>query len=627
MNKPGGYMGKILRVNLTKERITEEFLNEVTLREYVGGTGLGAKLMYDEVPAGVEWSDPENRLIWLTGPLSGTRAPGSGLYTVATRGPLTNLFVAAHSNGFFGARLKFAGYDAIIVQGAAERWLYLYLHDGVAELRNAGHLIGKDTWETQELLSQEVGNGKVSVSCIGPAGENMVKYACICCDKGHVASTNGCGAVMGSKKLKAVVVHGKSSVPLHDKARFTDLTKQWWEETSATAWGMLIPVLGTNGQLSATYDMGMAPIRNLTGYEWPENEQFNGDAIREYYNGKATTCHSCRFAHCHQIELKSGPHKGKIVEEAEYEGTQAFSCMIGNMDNIDAVEWLNHVNDGLGMDLKEQAFVLGLAMECYEKGLITKEDTGGVDLTWGNVEGVETMMNQIARREGFGNVLAEGVMRAAFKIGGDAPNFAVYTHKGNAPHVMDPRAMWSISFGMAISDMGSAYAADMGDVGNLMDDLDFSDSDFSVLDPDNAFSETFVPKNQAITARRGHFVDSLGVCYFVAGVPWTTIADTVSAATGWDFTWEEAASVGERILNTMRAFNIRHGMTREHNSVSPRILEAPSGGPVQGITVADKWDEMLDTYYEAMGWDKQGRPLPETLSRLGLENVSQELWP
>lgn len=627
MVKLGGYMGKILRVDLTNERITAEPLpDEATLRKFLGGSGLGIKLLYDEVPAGVEWSDPANRLIWLTGPLSGSKAPGSGQYAVATRGPLTDLFVASHCNGFFGARCKSAGYDAIIVQGAAKKWVYLYVHDDVAELRDAAHLRGKDIWETQELLPKEVGERQASVSCIGPAGENLVKYACIGSDRGHVASTNGVGAVMGSKKLKAIVAHGKAPLPIHDKARFNALVKDWWEQAGASTWGFLIPMLGTNGQLSATYGMGMGPVRNLTGYEWPENEKFDGAGLRAYYNGKARPCYACRFAHCHEIELKSGPHQGAVVEEAEYEGTQAFSCQIGNMADVDAAEWLNNVNDRLGMDLKEQAWVMGMAMECYNKGLITKKDTGGIDLTWGNVEGVEAMLNKIAHRDGFGDVLAEGVMRAALKIGGDAPKFAVYTHKGNGPHMMDPRALWSISFGMAVTEMGAGPASDMGDLGDLPQKLGLS-SDANVLDPTMAFDADFVPRTQAAMARRGHFIDSLGVCMFVSGVPWTTVADTISAVTGWDFTWQEGAAAGERSLNLMRAFNIRHGMTREDNSVSPRILEPPVGGPVQGITVAPKWDEMLDTYYDLNGWDKQGRPLPETLKRLELEYAAKELWP
>ena len=615
-------MGKVLRVDLTKELITEEKLpDEATLRQYVGGTGLGVKIMYDEVPAGVEWSDPANRLIWTSGVLAGTKAPGSGTYTVATKGPLTNLFVASHANGFFGARLKFAGYDAIIVQGAAKRWVTLYVHDGVAELRDAAHLLGKDTWETEEVLKKEIGESQSSVSCIGPAGENLVKYAAICSDKGHIASTNGCGAVMGSKKLKAITVHGKTPVPINDKTKFNALIKNWWDQANQTSlWGMIIPALGTNGSFSASYSMGIVPVKNYTAHDFPENEKFNGDNLRAYYDeAKNSSCFACRWGHCRYFQLKSGPHKGETVEEAEYEGAAGFSSQIGNTD-VDAMEWLNNLNDRLGMDAKEQAFVMGLAIECYEKGVINKKDTDGVELTWGNVQAVETMLNKIARREGFNDILAEGVMRAAKKIGGDAPKFAVYTHKGNAPHVHDDRGMWSILFSMVISDMGSIPAGDMGDVGDMMDNIGAN-----ALDPSQAFSEDMVPKGQAINGRRGHFIDCLGVCMFVSGVPFQTVADTISAATGWDFTWREAAEVGYRVMNMMRAFNLKHGLTREDNHVSPRILEAPTEGSAAGVSIAPKFEQMLDTYYEAMGWDKEGRPLPETLKKLGLDRVAKDL--
>ena len=395
--------------------------------------------------------------------------------------------------------------------------------------------------------------------------------------------------------------------------------KDWWEQVDGTIWGIIVPTMGTSGQYSAAYSLGTLPVKNLTANEFPDHYRFNGDNLRAYYNGKPRPCYACRLGHCHEIELKSGPHKGEIVEEAEYEGTAAFSSQIGNND-IDAAEWLNNVNDRLGMDVKEQAFVVGLAIECYEKGVITKHETDGLELTWGNVLAVETMLHKIARRGGFGDVLAEGVMRAAQKIGGDAPKFAVYTHKGNAPHVHDDRGMWNILFSMAISDNGSIPAGDMGDVGDLLDTVGDN-----FLDPSLAFSEEYVPKSQAIMARRGHFIDCLGICMFVSGVQFRTVSDAVSAVTGWDFTWQEAAGVGERVLNMMQVFNIRHGLSREDNCVSPRMLEAPTDGLAEGVSAASKFDQMLDIYYEAMGWDKMGKPLSETLNRLGLDMVVKDL--
>ncbi|MFC2009731.1 aldehyde ferredoxin oxidoreductase family protein [Chloroflexota bacterium] len=620
MAKLGGYVGKILRVDLTKERITEEKLDESTLRMFIGGSGLGTKIMYDEVPAGVEWSDPENRLIWATGVFSGTKAPGSGTHAVVTKGPLTNLLAASHANGYFGARLKFAKYDAIVVQGSAKRWVYLYIHDGVAELRDAAHLVGRDTWETEDMLKKEIAERQLSVSCIGPAGENLVKYAAILCDKGHIAASNGCGTVMGSKKLKAIAVHGKAAVPINDKGRFTTLVKDWWEQANVTMFAKLVNSMGTPGYYSAAHKIGWLPVKNLTTSIFPDHSNFGGDNIRKYYNGKPHPCYGCRLNHCYEFQIKTGPHKGEIVEEAEYEDIAAFSSQIGNGD-VDAAEWLNNVNDRLGMDAKEQAFLISLAMECYEKGLITKKDTDGIELTWGNVQAVETMLHKIARRNGFGDVLAEGVMRAAQKIGGDAPKFAVYTHKGNAPHVHDPRAGWSGMFLQAISDNGSMPAFDLGDVGDLSPALTNS-----FMNPSTAFSAESIPHSTALLARRGNFVDSLGVCYFVSAATLKTLADAVSAATGWDFTWREAADAGERIANLMRAFNIRHGHSREHDTISPRLVEAPQEGLAKGISIGPVFDKMVDTYYESLNWDKGGRPLPETLKRLGLDGVAKELW-
>ncbi len=620
----GGYMGKILRVDLSQGTISEESLpNQTVLRNYLGGTGLGVRLMYDEVPAGLDWSDPDNRLIWLTGPFTGTNAPGSGTYTVATKGTLTNFFTATHSNGFFGTRLKQAGYDGIIVQGRAKDWVYLTIKDGVAELHDAGHLVGKDAWETEEILLAELaeGKGKPSVSCIGPAGENLVKYAAICSDQGHIASTNGAGCVMGSKKLKAIVVKGTGKTPVHDPERFAKLVEEWWEECYGTIWGSLLPSLGTNGQYVGAYDLGTLPVRNYTTSVFPTADKFNGDNMRAYYKGKPKPCWACRLSHCQEIVIQSGPHKGAVVEEPDYEPTAAFSSMIGNDEDIDGAAWLSHLNDRLGMDAKEQATVMGLVIECYEKGILTKEDTDGQEMTWGNVEAVEAMLYKIAHREGFGNTLAEGVMRAAYAIGGEAPNFAVYTHKGNAPHVHDDRGMWNIAFSMAVSDMGSIPAGDMGDVGDMLDTVGDN-----FLDPERAFDADYVPRSQAIMFRRGHFIDCLGICMFVAGVKFSLVADTLSAVTGWDMTWQECAEIGERAMNMMRAFNVKNGHTRADNCLSPRILEAPVDGPAKGISIAPKFDEMLNIYNQALGWDLDGKPLPATLKRLGLKKVAKEIY-
>ena len=430
----------------------------------------------------------------------------------------------------------------------------------------------------------------------------------------------GVGAVASSKKLKAIVVHGKGVVPIHDKGRFTAAVKDWHEQNKTTLWGMMLPAMGSNAQYSASHDMGFLAIKNGTSHSFPEHPKFNGDNLRVYYpEKKFRSCYGCRFTHCRDIELKSGPHKGEIVEEADWEPLQAFSSMIDNTD-VDTAMWLSNVNDRLGMDAKEHAFINGLVMECYEKGVLTKKDTDGLELNWGNVQAIETLLHKIARRDGFGDVLADGVMGAAQKIGGDALKFAYYNKKGHAPHVMDHRGMWVILFGMAVTDLGAGTAGDMGDMGDLEGALGAA-----FMDPAMAFSPTVVPNISAQMGRRGGFVDCLGVCMYVSGVPLKTLAKALSALTGFDYTWLDCLHVGDRALNMMRCFNIRCGQTREHDWMSPKEYEAPTGGPAKGISAASAWDQMLDLYYETMGWDKEGRPLPETLKNLGLDSVAKDL--
>ncbi|MFC1925515.1 aldehyde ferredoxin oxidoreductase family protein [Chloroflexota bacterium] len=621
MAKLGGYVGKLLRVDLTNERLTDEYIDEATWRKYIGGTTMGTKILFDEVPPDTDWSDPENRLIWMTGPFTGSGSPGSANFSVVTKGSLTGFLASAQANGWFGPRLKFAGYDGIIVQGKAKRWVYLYVHDGNAELRHAAHLLGKDTWETEETLQKEIGQSQVSVSCIGPAGENLVRFATVNCDRGHVCSSNGPGAVMGSKKLKAVVVNGKVRPHINNKSRFNAIVKEWWEQTSMAMFGALVHNLGTSGQLAAIEMMGILPVKNLTTCKFPEAPLFDGSSIRANYRQvRRRPCFGCKLNHIHDIEIAKGPHKGAVVEEPEYEPMAGFGPTIGNTDP-DASIWLANVNDRLGMDAKEQVFLMGLIIECYEKGVITKKDTDGLEMTWGNVKAVESMMHKIARRDGFGDVLAEGIYRASQSIGGDAPNFAVYTHKGGAPHVQDPRGNWSIAFSFAVFDNGSA-PPDMGDLGDILPDLDA----LWFMDPSSGFDAEKIPGFQAIRARRGNFGDSNGTCFFCSAfVKLETITNSLSALTGWDFSWQEAAEVGERSMSLQRAFNIKHGHTREDNSISPRLKEALPDGPSQGVSIAANFDKMIDRYNEAVGWDREGRPLPENLKRLGLEFVIKDL--
>lgn len=612
------YIGRILRVDLSTGEISEEHFDPGLLRKYVGGAGLGIKILYDEVPPGVGPFDPDNRLIFASGPLGGTRVPGSGNYSVLTKGPLTNLISSAQANGFWGPRLRFAGFDAVVIQGASPEWVYLWVHDGEAELRPAQHLLGADTWDTEDRVKQEVGQDRASVACIGPSGENLVRFAAVCSDKGHIASTNGPGAVMGSKKLKAIAVFGPTGVKVHDPDRIKSMRDPWVESAEQSQLGQMMKAVGTLGSFSGIAMGGLLPVKNLTTNLFPEHPRFNADYIRSHFEYRKRPCWGCSWSHCGTIKVTEGPYAGLEAEEPEYESMAAWSSLVGITDPGMSIK-INDVADRLGMDAKEGGFLVSLLMECYEKGVIGPKDTDGLELRWGNGEAVIQLLDNVAHRRGFGDVLAEGTKRAAESIGGDASSFAVYTKQGISPHVHDPRGGWNFLVGQSLSDMGSVQGRAP----------DRPDPDIGCETPARPFSAEGLSKGMAKGVTRSQFLDTLGMCaYWALGVRLPIVTDALSAATGWDFTPQEALEVGERITNLQRSFNIRHGATPEKDDViSPRLAQAPVDGPAQGKTIGPVYLQIHHDYYKAMGWDEvTSKPLPETLRRLGLEDVVKDLW-
>jgi len=621
-----GYMGKILRVDLSKERTTEEVPDPSTLRQYLGGTGIGIKYLYDEVPPEIQWNDPHNRLIFATGPVGGTRLGGSGSFSVVTKGPLTNGAVSTQANGFFGAFLKFSGFDAIVAQGAAKKWVYLYIHDGTAELRDAAHLVGKDTWETEELIKKELGKKEheLSVFSIGPAGENLVAFASIAGDRGHVAAHGGAGAVMGSKRLKAIAVsHGRSPVEVADKERLSFLAKELYEKvTGDPASGGRLANWGTTGNIQAAKGRLAAaslPVKNYTTSHFPKWVEFSRETIDPLFEIQNAPCWACRYTHCRILKVKAGPYAGYVGEEPEYEQWAAWGPLIGQKDQVKAFVLSNEV-DRLGMDVNHAGWVISWLMECYDKEIISKDDLDGLEMGWGNAEAALAMLRKIAKREGVGDVLAKGIQRAIESFPPAAQRLAIYTKKGNTPRGHDHRTSWRMLLDTCVSDTSTDEAGSMA-----------AKPESAGLPGD---ADPFSPEvNATIVSRiinRMPLDDSLVMCRFNnrgAGINMDYFAEILKAATGWDFTGEEVSTVGTRIVNLLRAFNIRHGLTADLDAPSPRYGSAPIDGPFQGISSEPAWKEMVSRYYELMGWDvKAGKPLPETLERLGLEHVIKDIW-
>ena len=616
-----GYAGRILRVDLGSERISEEVLDEATLRKWVGGVGFGAKYLYDEVPPGVQWSDPENRLIIGSGPLGGTKMGGSGNISISAKGCLTNGATSSQANGFMGAYMKFSGYDAIIFQGIAKRWLYLYMHEGKAELKDAQHLVGKNTWETEDAVKKELGYTEkgMSVFSIGSAGENLVKFAGIVGDKEHWAAHNGLGAVMGSKKLKAFcAARGSASLAVKEPRKLSKASKSIWDNLTSNPLGQQIFNWGTGGDYGWQENrvaLGILPVKNYTTSLYPEARVMSSQYSRERWDAKLNPCWACRMHHCHMITFTDGPYRGQTVEEPEYEMYAAWGPLVGNTDPAETLI-LAHLLTLLGLEGNEAGFLVAMVIELYEKGVLTQENSEGLDLRWGNTKAMKTLLERIANRQGaFANILAEGTMHAAEALGTEAQNCGIYTMKGYSPRTHDHRAMWREMFDTATSDLGTF---DSGYIGP-------PDPDVPSLK--NGFSPDEVSANVAVTKGRRQFEDTLGTCIFCTLRPLNEVLEALNAATGWDFTPNEAQDVGFRVANLMRAFNLRHGVAVDVESTSPRWSSAPVDGPAKGVSIAEHWDSMLDNYYRLMGWDREtGRPLPETLKSIGLEHVTGDLW-
>ena len=622
------YGGKYLRVDMTSGQVRTEQLDEETYRKHVGGSGYGARVLYDEVPPGVEWSDPENRLIVASGPLGGTRVNGSGTISVVTKGPLTNGAASSQANGFLGAFMRFNGFDGVIVEGAAASFQYLYIHDGQAELRDAEHLCGVDTWDMTDRMAEELGveERQISVFGIGPAGEHAVRFAGIAGDRGHVAGHNGTGAVMGAKRLKAIVARReKGSPPVYDrealasvaKTLISRITDDPVQREGIYRWGTLRGV--TRSTQSGD---GMLPVKNyMTGIykiSPEELEKWDGPYLQENYVSGRHNCWACRFDHCTIFTVPDGPHKGFVGEEPEYEQFAAFGAVIGNTDVSGAVVLANEC-DRLGLENNEMGWLIGLVMECYEKGILTQERLDGLDMSWGNVEAVRTLMGRIARREGIGDLLAEGVMRAAEGIGGEAVKFAVHTKKGNTPRGHDHRTRWSEMFDTATSSTGTM---ETGPMGNMAQDTLQA---IGVAGVPNQFSAEEVSTFNAKTKGAMLFEDSLGVCRFNTLTDVPHLTEALNAVTGWDMDIQEAMRVGVRAVNLLRVFNIRHGIDPEQDQPSMRYGSMPLDGPAAGVSALAVWDEMLSNYYQLLGWDERGVPKPETLEALGLDHVADDL--
>jgi len=616
-----GYAGKILRINLSSCRIEEENLpNEEILREYIGCWGLGLKFLYDMLPPNHKATDPENPLIFFTGPLTGLNLPGATNTTLATKNFDTGLTVGrSHSHGTFGALLKGCGYDGLIVTGRSKKPVFLWITEGNAEIRDASGIWGKDTHETEDLIKTAVNEPKASVAAIGPAGENVCAGGLIANDKNHSFSHSGVGSCMGAKKLKAIAVYGKMPVEVADEVRLKALRKKWVECLQRPGhFGMK---LGRARTKKAEYRY-MLDLIGFAGRNFRVNQlkDFGLGWARQKFTIKG--CPGCPIACPYDVEITEGPHKGYVATLCGGgEALEAGGAVLGIVEP-GTIFYLADLFDRLGIEASVAGCTIAMAIEAFEKGLITTQDTDGMKLAWGDAEMAEALLRKLVHREGFGDTLAGGIREAAESIGGDAPKFAAHI-KGTGISLHDWRSVWGVFLGQIVGS-GAGWPTGAADCFTPEPDAGYPE----LTERFNWREKPLEVKNTTILKM---IHDSSGLCWFVtwgmAGALDLT-AETLHAITGWKYTAEELRKAGERLMHLERAFNVRHGLTPEDDySVPERLVVAPPDGRAAGRPIGPHLRGMIDKYYELMGWDPEsGKPWDKTLKEMGLDGVAEDLW-
>lgn len=601
-----GYMGSVLRVNLTKQRSSTEELREDLVRKFVGGNGFGVTFLFREVGRDINPLASENKLIFTTGPLTGTSIPVAVEFGIFAKSPLTAHLGESYSSGFFGPQLKCSGYDVLIIEGRASKPVYLRIMDGDVSLERAEDLWGKDCWETEEILRKEASKDS-GVLTIGPAGENMVRYACVTSDFHRQAGRTGLGAVMGSKRLKAIVVKGSKKVEVAKPVKLEDFVKEWTQKALKSPKMKGLRAYGTPSLVALENELGVIPTRNWRESLFEHAEEISGETLRKLYVTRSVGClDMCPIACGKHTLVQEGRYKGTKVVGPENQTIYALghNCGIGNLG---AIIKANELCDRLGLDTMSTGCTVAFAMECYEQGRLTKTDLDGIDLRFGNEEALIEILQKIAYREGFGNLLAEGVRILATKLG--AEDYAIQI-KGLEPSGFDVRGLKGAALAYAVSNRGGCHLRGRVEFMELLGMVDR----FKIEG-----------KARLVKEREDLFtlLDSLIVCKFAEPVfDLSHVANAYSLVTGKDLAEKELLEAGERTVNLERLFISREGLSRKDDTLPKRIMSEPiTQGSSEGQKITSKeLKRMLDQYYMPRGWDKRtGKPTEEKLVELKLE--------
>lgn len=628
-----GYTGNILHIDLSSRKHWIEHPSETFYRTHWGGRALALYYMLNRMKPHTDSLSPDNLLIFAPGVLTGTLAPAMPRYTVCAKSPLTGAQGEAEAGGWWGPELKKAGLDAIIIKGSSPTPVYLYIKDGKIEIKDATHLWGKDTGETQRIIKEELAGDKIRIAQIGPAGENLVRFANIVNELKHFNGRNGLGAVMGSKKLKAIAVRGTKSIDLYNKEKVSQVTKEITKRIIDNPLSRDLRNLGTPAAVRPFYEAGCLPSYNWTTGYFKEGENLTAETLNKTILKGTKGCYACpirckRVVEINEPGLKVDPSYGG----PEYETIVALGSLCGISD-LKYIAKANELCNKHTMDTISTGMVIAFAMQCYEEGLLTKEDTGGIELTFGNKEAMLKMIEKIAYREGLGDLLSQGSYLAAQKIGKGSETFIHQVKRQEVP-MHDPRIKTGVGLQYALSDYGADHM-------KAAHDPFFKDKDsvgvkemkgLGILEP---VSPTDIGEKKVALFKLLDIYwtvfDILGVCDF-GYVPRSVgtieeLLEIIRAATGWRTTWFELMKVGERSINMARIFNLREGFTSKNDTLPEVFFQDFKGGPLDGQGAINKEDfqKAVRLRYQMMGWNPDtGIPTPAKLIELGLDWLVNE---
>jgi aldehyde:ferredoxin oxidoreductase len=618
-----GLANKILRVDLSNSRVWTEEQDELFYRRYLGGAGILAYYLLKEMKPRVDPLSPENILVFAPGPVTGTTMPGGSRLCVGAKSPLSGGIAKCEAGGFFGYELKRAGFDALVVQGKAEHPVYLWVNNGRVEIKDASKLWGQTVLETQDAIEAELGEKRLRTAAIGPAGENLAAISCIMTDVRHAAGRGGLGAVMGAKNLKCVAVKGNIMPQAADPEKYRDMAR--WMNTNYMTYGSAarFHTLGTGADMVGGNAIGNLPVLNWSGGQFDDVAMIDAEALRNSYRIAMTACPACQIRCKKVVELENDAYKvDRRNGGPEYETLAGFGSFMGISD-LAAICRANELCGLNSLDTLSTSGTIAFAMECFEKGLLTREDTGGIDLSFGNADAMLEVIELIAHRRGIGDVLADGSRAAARRIGRGAEEFAMQV-KGVEFGMHDPRLKQGLGLLYSIAAHGADHMTGMHDTlftqeGRGMETVRALDSLEPLAANDLSTAKVDRVKNQHLSR---NFADSLVTCLFA---PWTLRqqVDMVRALTGWDYTDFEALRQGERVATMARVFNLREGLTAADDQLPKRFF---SPTPQKNTAIdPEAMSRAKRTFYTLMGWDPvSGVPTREKLEELGIAWVAAE---